>query len=299
MGCNGVMPAGVNNKCGINFEAVKNIFVLKTGVTFGDVFKVQSQSEWIKEIRESLTVWVGKVVNSYEVTTDDKNIVSFASGKKASTTKPFPSGQFMLDTNFCDTKMLLSTLKNANNEVVFELYDGSLHMTRTADGKFKGFLGTLDIATKGIAQPSDVGNNTPMTFFSDSYDEFEAGVLVSLDWNATSVFSTYMPIGLDLSTSGIYNTGTGEIDVNVFIRCGDALTGLAVADFEIVSSSNLDTPAVTTVVDNGFGNYTLTLEKSAIPESLAIGDYMTIRVLKKTALVVDYVSNNELITVLE
>jgi hypothetical protein len=298
MGCANNMPAGVIATCGANFEKVKNIIILKTGTKFNNVGEVRSQSKWISAMNVDESVWISKVFNSYEVTTDDKNVVTFDSTKKRATNKPIPSGQFMLDTNFCDTKMLLSALSNSNNEVAFQLQDNSVHIAQIIDGKLKGFLGTLDVTTKGISQPSDVGNNAPMTFFGDSYEEFQNGIIIPMDFDLTSLAATYMPVGLNLAPVGVYNSVTGIINLQLNVRCNvSGYDDAVIADFEFLDSNGLSTLAVTTLGAPVNGLYAVTIQKDIVPVNLAVGDFFKVRIKVLDSGKIIYVSNNLYVSV--
>ena len=296
----GKIPAGLQKAYGANFEKVKNIIVAETGFTLDAIANVQSQAEWIKAIREDLNIWGGKVFNSYENTTDDPNTITLDSTKKKNTTRPNPSGTFYLDTNFCDTKEVLRSLKNTNKTVIFELNDNSLHVTMNIAGKLMGFSGILDAVTKGIAQPADVGNNLPLYFFSESYNEWENGWLIPMDFSLTDLILEYSPVGLNIYPIGAYNTTSGVITVQVDVRCSPGgVTGLVVADFEIVRTNNLTSPAITAINEVGNGNYELTIQKEVVPANLAVGDFFVIQVKKVNGLIVQQISNDMYISVNE
>lgn len=300
MGCLNGFPAGVIASCGANFENVENVIILRTGTRFNNMDEVRSQAKWIAAMNVDESVWVSKMFTSYEVTTDDKNIVTFASTKKKSTTNPIPSALFYLDTNFCDTKMLLNVLSNSNNEVAFQLKGGAIHMAQTIDGKLKGFLGTLDMVTKGLSQPTDVGNNAPMTFFGDSYEEFQNGVIVPMDFNLTTLAATYMPVGLNLAPVGVYNSTTGIINLQLNVRCD--VTGwddAVVADFEFLDSNSLSTLAVTTLGVPVNGLYEVTIQKDLVPTNLEVGDFIKVRIKVLDGGVITYLSNDLYVSVNE
>jgi hypothetical protein len=300
MGCNTNMPAGVIATCGANFERVKNVIILKTGTKFANAGEVRSQAAWISAMNVDETVWAGKRVNSYETTTDDKNVVTFDSTKKKATTKPIPSAMFMLDTNFCDTQMLLNVLSNSNNEIALQLDDNAIHMARTIDGKFKGFLGTLDVTTKGFFEPTDQGNNAPMTFFGDSYEEFQNSALIPMDFDITSLAATYMPVGLTLGANGIYDTATGVINLQVNVRCDiSGKDDVVIADFDFVDSNNLSTLTVTTLGVPVNGAYDVTIQKDIVPVNLAVGDFLKVRVKVLDSGTITYLSNTLYISVNE
>jgi len=300
MGCNTNMPAGVITTCGANFEKIKNVIILKTGTKFANADEVRSQAKWISAMHVDETAWAGKRINSYETTTDDKNIVTFDSTKKKATNKPIPSALFMLDTNFCDTQMLLNVLSNSSNEIALQLDDDSIHMARTIDGKFKGFLGTLDMTTKGFFESADQGNNAPMTFFGDSYEEFQNAALIPMDFDVTSLAATYMPVGLTLGANGAYSTTTGIINLQVNVRCD--LSGkddVVIADFDFVDSNNLSTLAVTTLGTAVNGAYDVTVQKDLAPVNLAVGDFFKVRVKVLASGKIAYLSNTLYISVNE
>ena len=299
MTCTSTMPAGLQKVCGANFEEIKNIFILDPSVSFATMADVRSQANWITKIKTDLSVWGGKVVNSYENTTDDANTVTFASTRKRDTNRPIPSGIFMFDTNFCDTKEVLKALKNTSSAVVFELNNNDLHMSQSANGSFVPFSGTLNVLTKGLSMPSDVGNNAPVKFYGDSYDEFENGALIPMDFSLTELIKAYSPVGLNIYNVGGYSSTTGILSLQINVRCAGAKDDVAIADFEFTDSNNLDTLAVTTLGTPVNGLYDVTIQKDVIPVNLAIGDFFKFRVKVESGSDVTFVSNTLYIPVNE
>jgi hypothetical protein len=143
-----------------------------------------------------------------------------------------------------------------------------------------------------VPQPSDVGNNVKVDIYYESYDaSLNTKPLPLQGWILANEILLSSPIGLDMVEEVEYTTASSDVDVQIDVRCDTGLEGLLVADFVVLGSNQLDTPAVTAVVDNDNGSYTLTLEKLVVPEALAVGDFMVIQVQKKTGSVVDYASN--------
>lgn len=292
MTCIGNVPAGLQKLCGSNFEKVKNVYFLEAGTVFADKFEAASLAKWRTLIQEDLKVWGGKIVNSYEVTTADATEVTLDSGKKLQSDRPIPSVSFMLNTNVCDSNMLFNTIDGKSYDIVFELLGGTIIVEKFRGGKRQGMNAKVYLKTKGIAQPADVGNNVKVDVYFESYDAFlNLDYLPLTGWILASEILVFSPIGLDIEEVIEYTTVSSDVDVQINVRCDAGFIGLLATDFVVIASNNLDTPDITALIDNGNGSYTLTLEKEAVPEALAVGDFMTIQVQKKDGSVVQYISS--------
>jgi hypothetical protein len=300
MACSSAGLSGINKNSGIDFDKVKNLLIFDAGTRFPNKAAFKNLASWLKFVREDQSLWVGRVPTSYEVTTEDKEVITFASGKKRVVGKPIPSGLFYLDASFTDTKMLLKNLFNANKEVMFELSNGSIHATKHPDGSIGGFSGVVDVSTKGIAQASDIGNNTPLTFFGDNYDEWKNAVLECFDWSPSDKLKFYMPNGVDFTEESIYNSTTGKMQVDLRGRDGIALedADVVIASFEFENVANLDTLAISAVDNIALGVHELTIQKESTPTNLVLGDTFRLRYIKKTVDIIDAVSDYITITVI-
>ena len=74
------------------------------------------------------------------------------------------------------------------------------------------------------------------------------------------------------------------------------MTGLAIADFEVIGS-NAEAPVVVTVlVEDGLGQYTLTVQSAAVPTDLVSGEYVKLQASDDDATYVTYLSSTLKIT---
>jgi hypothetical protein len=252
---------------------------------------------WKTKIYTDLTVWIPRNIDSYENTTDDPNIVtSDSSTKKSITNNPAPSGTFWLDANFCDYKNLQEELRGGTFGIIYELKDGSFLMKQNSDGTFAPFPANLTALNKGFPMPGDINKNWQVHIFHHDYADFRISAIVEIAWNTNDLVLA-MPLGINLRATEEYgDSSAGEIKVYITERCSDPIIGLVVADFEVTGSNNLVSPAVETVVEDGNGHYTVTLQKLVVPEDLASGDYIQWRVNKIATLITSQISNT-LITV--
>ena len=94
-----------------------------------------------------------------------------------------------------------------------------------------------------------------------------------------------------MKTAGAY--AVSDINVTVTERDGTPYTGTLTVEeiesYDSVTGLPIDSFS-SSVVNNGAGSYTLTLEKDAAPVTLVAGDFVTIRVATKTVDVYNYVS---------
>ena len=289
--CSPFLPQGINKSCLQDLKELKNIIATTESASFTSMANAASLSQWKAKLQTDLTVYVPLGINDYDPTTDDPNIVTMpVSGRKAVSNKPIPSGIFRLASNFCDYKELLSAFKGGTFRLFLVDANGNIFGTRTSAGVVKGFACTINAITKGLPL-KEIANNYSLYVNFLNYDEFEQAVMISLSWSPTLELTEAAPVGLSIYATSTYSTTTGDISVQVNTRCGDGKTGLVVADFEILESNGLVSPAVTAAVEVGSGAYTLTVEKLAVPEALDAGDYVIIRVKVVVATIVTYISS--------
>jgi hypothetical protein len=289
--CSPLLPGGINKSCVTDLKEIKNIIITTEAAYFTSLANAASVVQWKTKLQTDLSVYAPLGINDYEPTTDDPNIVTMpATGRKAVTNTPVPSGIFRLMSNFCDYKELLNTLKGGVYRVILVDSNGNIYGTMTSAGYFKGFVCTINAITKGMPL-KEVANNFSLWVNFLNYDEFLAGVSMSLSWSPTIELTENAPVGLSMLATGAYSVTPGTITVQINTRCGTGYTGLTAADFEVIESNNLASVAITTATDSGAGAYTLTIQKGSSPISLAAGDYVIIRVKKLATTVVTHLSS--------
>lgn len=277
--CSVDLPGGLNADCQLPMAEIKNVLICDKDVSFTFANK-KVLSNWTDLIGQSLTIYAIAGLVNYSPTTDDPNIVTNAVSKaKSITNTPVPSFEFMLDTNYCDFKSMLQTLKGGVYAVFFELQDGRimgfLDQSGTETGYFKPFKARINAYTKGA---QEIDSNEAFKLYVNflNANEIENQFYFEPSWDVGELVDA-MPVGLSIVKTGMY--ASGDIDVHIATRCGDNYTGLVVGDFdESTTKSNVSTPAVTGVTDNGGGDYTLTVQKDATPANLVDGDLVYLRV---------------------
>ncbi|MBV5346962.1 hypothetical protein JZU46_01930 [bacterium] len=287
--CSAYLPNGINKGCVVPLAEVDSVILTSPTAKFASLAEVLSLAKWKEKIQTDLSIYVLTGIYDYENTTDEPNIATMYSGKKLITNKPIPSAKLYVESNFCDYIEMMRALKQGTYGIIYKLRDGQLLMWKNSVGEVKPFSANLTAISKYIpGKAADISQSYPVYVNHQSAAEFDDAILVNPYWNAGIELLSVMPIGLNIGTTSL--VAGGDVDVYVAERCGEAKAGLALVDFEVLES-NVAVPAITARVDNTGGSYTLTLQKGAVPADIAAGDYMVIRVNKKTALVVDYLSN--------
>lgn len=279
--CNALLNGGLNQDCQVAASEIKNILICDKDVSFSYTAK-DVLTNWTDKIKQDLTIAVLPGLVNYSPTTDDPNVITNAVSKaKSINNNPVPSFEFMLDSNSCDFKEILNTLEGGIYGVFFEMQDGTIegHVDQSGAeiGYFKPFTAQVKSFTKG-AQEIDSNEAFKLYVNFKKYAQIKNYFLFSPAWGVDELLEA-MPIGLMAIKTAVY--ATGDQTVNIKIRCASGYTGLVVGDFEeSASMSNVSTPAVTAIVDDGGGNYTLTVQKDVSPVDLVAGDIVTFRVKK-------------------
>jgi hypothetical protein len=285
--CAPFLPQGINAACLQDVKEIKNVIVTTTAVSFASTLLAATLSGWKTKVQTDLSVFAPMGLNDYENTTDDPAISTMNSTRKTITNKPIPSYVMYLASNLCDYKDMVAAFQGGNYRMFLVDANGNLLGTRNATGGVQGFSCQISAITKGPLK-GDIQNTFKVYVNFQSYEEWENICVVGLTWNPTVELTTYMPVGLTLYPSSAITAGS--IGVVVTARCGDGLTGLVAADWEVVESSQLVTPKIATCTEVSNGAYTLTLTK-ATSTPLAAGDMVVIRVKKLASTVVTYISN--------
>jgi len=230
-------------------------------------------------------------IESFVPTTDEMEVLTSALGKKSKGKNSIPSGIAYLKASLCDYKQLLA-LEGKWFEYQPHFDGGSLWMTRKTDLNLKGFR--CQIAMQVGFVPDDKTQSFPVYLFFDNYSEFENVVIVKPTFEFSDLFD-YSPVGLDVVITTAYTAGV--VVVRVTKRgSGDAQTGLdQVTDWEtmVVSFGTTLPAAVTVVVENGQGSYTLTIKKDTggTPANLASSDTITLQAHDDDATNLTYISH--------
>jgi len=288
--CSAILSAGLNQGCSAAMSEIKNILIVDKDISFSYSDK-KMLSSWTDEIKQNLTIAVIPGHN-YSVTTDDPNVVTSPIGKtKSIQGKSTPSLEFIVKVNSCDFKELLNAYKGGKYGVFFEMQNGDIEgwidQSGTEIGYFKPFTSVVEAFSKGVQEIDSIESFKVYLFFTKQ-SQFSQFSLFTPKWGVDELMEA-MPVGLNMTKTAVYAAGDQAVQINV--RCDNSYTGLLAADFETsVTRSNVSTPAVSTVVDNGGGSYTLTVQKDASPVNLAAGDLVVLRVKKLSSSDVTHVS---------
>lgn len=290
--CSVLQPAGSNQDCLVPLSEVKNLLICDKDLSFTFTGK-DNLSNWETEIKQNLTIYAVAGLDSYDVTTDDPNIVTQPVKKsKKITNEPVPSFVAYLDANICDYKQMENTLRGGTYGIMYELQDGSIMGTIVQSGadigKFKPLKATVNAIGK---QFQEVDSTQAFRVYVNhiNNDEFKNKHVFEPVWD-TSALLDAMPVGLNMIMTSAYSAGSQT--VNIKVRCGGNKLSLVVADFDAdETQGNVDTPAVTTVVEDGAGNYTLTVQKDTVPVNLVDNDVAVIRVKVLSGSDVTHISN--------
>lgn len=281
--CNALLNGGTNQECQIAASEIKNVIITrkKDDVKFSYSDK-KVLTNWTDKIKQDLSISVLPGLVNYTPTTDDVNIITNPVSKaKSANNNPVPSFEFMLDSNFCDFQEILNTLKGGNYGIFFEMQNGNIEGWQdkrgTEIGYFKPFLAQVKSYTKG-AQEIDSNESFKLLINFKKYSQIEQAKMFYPAWGVDELQEA-MPEGMNMESTTIFAADDQNVQINV--RCSDGQTGLVLADFETSTTmSNVSTPAVTGLVENGGGDYDLTIQKDLIPASLVAGDLVGVRVNK-------------------
>lgn len=296
MSCNQVNFDGLG-ECMALMAKMNGMALQKKGNTWTDT-TIESATTWqtnIAVLAEANRNTKMFPILNFENTTDDIEIVTTPLGKKVASGKPIPSGVIYLDMSLCDYKHI-HDWEDTSFEFIPFFQDGSMWMSRKADGTLKGFR--CQLATKAGLPPEDKMMSYPMYLFFDNYSEFKDVVLVKPDFTFTDILD-YSPVGLEMLITTAY--AASEVTVKVRKRgSGDPMTGLIAADFITVDQKVSLTPAgVVSLVDNGQGSYTLTLQKDTggTPATMVTGEWCKIIVHDDDATNLTYLSHDLKVTI--
>lgn len=281
--CTSSMPGGINIDCLSYPSPVVNVIITDSDITFTEA-KFKLLSEWKEKIQEDLSIWVPSMVEGYDPTTPDPTINTTQTGRQTMTTKPPASGVFYLRANVCDYNEIMRGLDGQTKRVIFVLADGTLLAHRSSvEDKVKGFKAEVNAFTKGIPVADAPENSFPLYINFMNYFEFKSQFAFSPEWSAQAELPSAMPMSYSMRfISGAHATAT--IVVYVYKRCGNAATGLVVADIEIISDT-MTSSDVTAMTDNSDGTWDIVMTTAAANEDV------TLRIKELTGDVANALSN--------
>lgn len=232
-------------------------------------------------------------IMSFENTSDDISITTTQLGKKIADGKPIPSGVIYLDSSLCDYKTI-KELEGTSFDFEPYFQDGSAWTSMKSDGTYKPFR--VRIATKFGLPPEDKTQSYPVYLFFDNYAEFEDVAVIQPDFTFNDLID-YVPAGLSMSIVTAYTAG--DVVVKVTKRCSnEPMTGLVAGDFLVRESAGKPIVGVSTLVEDGQGQYTLTIktDTAGTPASLASGEYALIQAQDDDSTYTTHISNTLKVT---
>lgn len=277
--------------------------LVKKGGTDTDATFVSDSGHHTKIASSTLlerTEFVLRFNNGLEVTTDDPQIQTSNLNVKLIDGKPVPSAIGMLDVSGCDYQSMLG-LEDALWEFIPFTDKGKQIGTRKSDDTIKGYRTRIQFVN-GFPKSDNAQLNYPVYIFTQAQEEFEKSVYASPSYSLADLLN-YVPAGLSVSQVSAYTAAGGELTVKVVERCTEiGVEDLLAANFPFLSSfQTTPTPVgVTGLVENGLGEYVLTIEKDTggVPENLEVGDRFLLQVEETSGSFQTTVSNTYLREVL-
>ena len=255
---------------------INGIMLTDKGTTFTDTtFETEATHHVAiaSKTSASRNAMVYPVIN-YEDTTDDVTIQTSNLNFKDTDGKPLPSMLLHLDVGVGDYQTLKNLEGKLFDVVLFTDQMKQLGTRKTTISTIKGFR--AKVAFKYGLPKSDNGQlQYAMYVFFRAQNEFENLVFVNPDYSFADLVD-FVPIGLDLRVTTIYNTTSGIVVVKATVRStGLGKTGLLAADFEILESvCDLAPAVVTSLTDDGLGYYSILIQDSTgTPANLIAGEW--------------------------
>jgi len=283
--CGSIIVAGLGN-CKAHLKKIRGMIIDPRGTVY-----TAAELATTAKLKTNLSADAGIIAGTASIylplsgwtpSTDAPNVVTGNIGTKSVFDDSIPSATAFLDIGFADFKALWG-MNNTQVDVWFVTKDNNIVMVPTTDGKFSGFRCEVYCPQDFPNFESPVEAHQMMMHFKD-VAQFTDMVVMALNFKATEI-EDLVPIGLDIVQTADY--ASSEATVKVTLR--GSITGKAgLTDWDVVSS-NVDTPAVS-ATDDGSGAYTLELQKSAVPEDLAAGDYIIVQGKVVAATYVTYIT---------
>lgn len=226
---------------------------------------------------------------NYERTSDDPTIQTSNLGVKDKDLDPPPSMQGWLDASFCDYKTLQS-LEGLVMDIVLFTTDGKQIGSLKADGNIKGFKAKISLR-KDLPPSDNAQGSYPVDIFFRNAGEFENMLLFEPDYSFQDVLD-FVAAGLTMFITTAIVQATGVVVVQVNERCTDTgKAGLTAPDFEILSSNAEGVVAVQSIVDDGLGQYTVTIKEDGGATFIPVGEFYTMQASDDDSSFITFLSN--------
>jgi len=269
---------------------VIGVSLIKKGSTFTDATFIQS-ANWhtkIADLSAGMVALPLSIKRGFENTTPEVTFETATStGFTEQTTQPVPSLKGYVDGSYCDYKQLMA-LNGHSFNVVLHLKDGSLFATRDDALVVKGFRATINTYF-GLPLAENRMQSYPIWINFEYMDEFNNGYVDNPDWTFRALLD-FMPVGLSMKvTTRLTTTAVVKVTNRA---TGAGYEGLVVGDFAELAS-NTDNVTVSVCVDDGSGQYTLTVveDTAGLPTALDSGEWVDIQATNDDATYITYVTN--------
>ncbi len=299
MSCIAVRNAsGINPNCVKYIEAAENIIIWTAAASFASKAAFKSLEIHRVKIQESLSEFLPVGIKGYESTpgTVNKETSDF-DGSSVVTYEGPPSVIMDIQTNPADYNEMMAKFQGGAYRIGFVMKKtGDVMVPIFPDGSIKGFLGNVFAQAPTLRPQGESFQTYKLSIDFQNVNEFRSFELVDMPFNPTVELPSRMPLGLTVRAAGSY--AASDINVTIETRDGTPYAGTVVVEeiesFDSVTGLPIDSFS-SSVVNNGAGSYTLTLEKDSTPVTLVTGDFVLLRVATKTSDVYDYVSGDLLV----
>ena len=253
--CSLTQPQGLNQDCLAYLSRADQLLIVEAGTTFA-LSSIKVKTNFVTAISEDLKAYVLQL-SGYDVTSEDATVETTQFGEKLVTGQPPPSMTAYAKLNPCDFRNLLKTLKGGSYDVIFLNNDGSI-MGTVSGANLKGFAARIWAVNRGLPSTDNLSQFYRIDISFTNKAQFDEFHVTLPSYNPLLELVAVMPNGLGIEE--VSYDGTTAV-VSVSKRCGDPLTGLLVADFEIVDQSGVAT--IVSLTDNTDGTYDLAIAMTA------------------------------------
>lgn len=282
--CGAFLSAGLGD-CNGRTQPIIGVIISAKNTTY-----TYAELQTIAKTKTNISLAAGIVsiyipVSGFNNTSDEANVETSNTGVKGVFTQPVPSIRIFLDRSYDDYRQFFR-MNSTVVEVELITSDGKRGLVPVSNGSFKGLRGQLYASS---AFPNFENNQEahPIDIFFKDVAEFQGLNFMQMNYTASEI-EGLVPVGLTLEATGPYAVPAGTIALKATKR--NSAVGYAGLDVWVVVNSNVANAAVTAVAGTD-GSYTLTVQKSAVPEDLAAGDFVTVQANKTVATYATYITN--------
>lgn len=282
--CGAFLSAGLGD-CNGRTQPIIGVIISAKNTTY-----TYAELQSIAKTKTNISLAAGIVsiyvpVSGFNNTSDEANVETSNTGGKGVFTYPVPSARIFLDRSFDDYRQFFR-MNSTVVEVEFITSDAKRGLIMQSNGVYKGLRGQI---YAGAAFPNFENNQEahPIDIFFKDVAEFQNIEYMPMSYSASEI-EGLVPVGLTLRATGPYAVPAGTVVVKATKR--NSNVGYAGLDVWVVLDSNVASASCTAVAGTD-GTYTLTIQKSAVPEDLAAGDYVTVQANKTVATYATYITN--------